>query len=823
MAMLISRATGNFTVAATWGVADSATGSQLTNPSASTNTTTSYVYSSTFTGTNTRVADGIVLFLKRLNTTGTVTVALSDDNGVTATRSVTVNASDLPADESWVFFKFGTTLTLDGGTDYRVGVVASSADNALIYRNATAGNWARMVSTTLTGAPAAGDTMLIVGEWTGAGASSSYTVTMDNTAVTDFGLGSTSGTPTQTNPQTYSGIQIGQNGTMTWGTSAATNYYLRLSGNTIVWSGGTYNMGTSGTPCPRDSTMTILFDSTSVASTGSYGFCGFNGATISVYGQSRTSGKNIVSCKLSANAAANATSLTVDTDTGWLDNDEIAIASTTQTRGECEIGALNGNASASTLTVDGFAGTAGGLAFAHGGSDPIQAEIINLTRNVVMRGNSTTQTTFIRLGNVTYCTISWCRFNFINSTVVNTQIISTISSATIEYCAFSFMMGTTTFSIQGAFNYNCVWCANVSANALQFDTTACTITNNIVFYTNQTGFDYRPVAGHVFSNNTAVGCGTNAIGITPAAGVTSVSAPNCVAHSNATAFSISPSANVTVAVTLANLKAWRNATGVNLGYCTVNISDAFIFGNSLRGIFNGVNNVYATFTNCTISSDTTFTQPSGVVINEASSTMAFNNCSLSPTSGIYTPNTADFTLSSRAQITLSNTLLGAATEVSNLTNLGAVGYVKSSKHDQTEGAFKSWFQGGIIERDTTIFNTASPSERLTPSSASIKLQSGPRLVAVDDLGTVTINVYVRKSVVGDGAAYNGNQPRLILKANPACGINSDVVLDTMTAAAGSWEQLTGTTAAVDADGALEFVIDCDGTVGWVNADDWSVS
>jgi hypothetical protein len=174
-------------------------------------------------------------------------------------------------------------------------------------------------------------------------------------------------------------------------------------------------------------------------------------------------------------------------------------------------------------------------------------------------------------------------------------------------------------------------------------------------------------------------------------------------------------------------------------------------------------------------------------------------------------------------ITLNNTLLGAATEVSNSANLGTYGFIKSSKHDQTEGAFKSWFQGGIIERDTTIFNTASPSERLTPSSASIKLQSGPRLVAVDDLDTVTINVYVRKSVAGDGAAYNGNQPRLILKANPAVGINTDTVLDTMTASNGTWEQLTGTTSAVNADGAFEFYVDCDGTTGWVNVDDWSIS
>jgi hypothetical protein len=197
MALLISRATGDFTSSSTWGVADSATGSQLTSLTAATTTTTSYVYSSTFTGTNAKVADGIVLFLRRVNTTGTFSVALSDDNGVTATRSVTVNASDLPAQESWVFFKFGTTLTLDGGTDYRVGVLGSSAGNASVLRDGTAGNWGRIVSTTDTAAPAAGDIMLIVGELTGAGASTAYTVTMNNTATTDFGTGVAALVPSQ--------------------------------------------------------------------------------------------------------------------------------------------------------------------------------------------------------------------------------------------------------------------------------------------------------------------------------------------------------------------------------------------------------------------------------------------------------------------------------------------------------------------------------------------------------------------------------------------------------------------------------------------------
>jgi hypothetical protein len=55
------------------------------------------------------------------------------------------------------------------------------------------------------------------------------------------------------------------------------------------------------------------------------------------------------------------------------------------------------------------------------------------------------------------------------------------------------------------------------------------------------------------------------------------------------------------------------------------------------------------------------------------------------------------------------------------------------------------------------------------------------------------------------------------------GQNSDVVLDTMTVAVGNWETLTASSSSATDDGAWEFVIDCDGTAGWVNVDDWSAS
>jgi hypothetical protein len=116
--------------------------------------------------------------------------------------------------------------------------------------------------------------------------------------------------------------------------------------------------------------------------------------------------------------------------------------------------------------------------------------------------------------------------------------------------------------------------------------------------------------------------------------------------------------------------------------------------------------------------------------------------------------------------------------------------------------------------------------RLTPNSASYKLESGSFKVNVNAGQTITPSVYVRKSTVASGGAlYNGNQPRLILKRNDAIGVTADVVIDTMTlGAVATWEQLTAACpAAATENGVAEFVIDCDGTAGFVNVDDFSAT
>ena len=108
---------------------------------------------------------------------------------------------------------------------------------------------------------------------------------------------------------------------------------------------------------------------------------------------------------------------------------------------------------------------------------------------------------------------------------------------------------------------------------------------------------------------------------------------------------------------------------------------------------------------------------------------------------------------------------------------------------------------------------------MTPNSATLKLESfgihGPFKVPVANGQTVGISIFVAQS-----ATYNGNRARLIQKRNDAIGLTSDVVLATATSASDysggyQWEALVGTTATVTADGVVEFIVDCDGTVGFL--------
>lgn len=817
-ANLIAKANANWTTNTTWGVVEAGASATQTTKSSSTNTTTSYVYSSAFTCTNTDVIEGLLLHVVQATTTGTVSVALSDDNGVTATRSVTVNASDLPTAASWVFFKFGSTLTCDGGVDYKVGVLGSSAGNATFYRDATAGNWARLLRTTANQTPVAADNLYISGEWTAAGSVAARSVTMNETATTAYGT-----------------LDIGQQGTLTYGTTAATNYYLRLAGDLNIWSGGTLSIGTVGTPIPSTSTAKLNM---ACGSNVQYGIFVNNGGTFIAQGATKT-----VSALLAADVSATGTTLTSNVSTGWLSGDEIAIASTTRTAGDTEKKTMSGNATGTSIPI-------AAVTNAHSGTSPTQAELVNLTRNVQVFGASASLQTYMLVNATGSFDSDYAEFYWMGSGTGSKRgvdVAITTGSFTASYSSFHDFSVASSIGINvtaltsGTFllEYSVVALTSDAAFSNAATSSTSWIVNNNFFIRNTTSnvlCNLNDIGG-TYTNNThfgSIASGLNTVYINDT-GTWGTFSGN-VSHSNAgRGFTLV--SNPSTTATLSNNVAWRNNdNGLYWFNCCaypVNIDGFTAFGNTTYNIFfNGVMD-RVTFNNLILNGDTTFSTGYGVAIGGTN--LVMNNSSLGVASGIKTTHStadigANISGTTTLQMTGSNVTMSSATTFNVGSNvMVSAGFNKWGGVDGANRNYQSsYLAGGLIitQTDTSIYKNASPSQKIIPLVTVVKSRSSAKTVAISSGATSTISVWVRKSVVGDGAAYNGAQPRLMLETNPSCGIGTggtNVVLATASAAAGTWEQLSGTTATTTADCVVSAYVDLDGTAGWVNVDDWAAT
>jgi len=178
---------------------------------------------------------------------------------------------------------------------------------------------------------------------------------------------------------------------------------------------------------------------------------------------------------------------------------------------------------------------------------------------------------------------------------------------------------------------------------------------------------------------------------------------------------------------------------------------------------------------------------------------------------------------------IGNLPVGAGVTSSNYQSdvLKTTGFAFTNMNNAS-GYNVTYLAAGTRQIDSTttcnINESTSPSERLTPQSTTLKLRSGSKFVALNAGESTAINVYVRKSTLAtNGAAYNGNSPRLMLKRNGAMGINSDIVMDQLDTTSENFLKLGGVSPAVTDSGVLEFYVDCDGTQGWINIDNWTAN
>lgn len=243
-----------------------------------------------------------------------------------------------------------------------------------------------------------------------------------------------------------------------------------------------------------------------------------------------------------------------------------------------------------------------------------------------------------------------------------------------------------------------------------------------------------------------------------------------------------------------------------------------------------------TFINCTFSNNS-----QGIYLLNDNLTVKLNNCYFSNNSTAdldfeQTSGSSVFPFNPLLKVIGNNTQLLSTTQVTGKL-INQHSFIKINRITGT-GSFKSWYSGGIVQSDGSTQSISGSSVRATPSTtirsyistqffsatqSGLWLVASQKTIPVFANNYLSISVYVKKSTSTDGAAYNGSQPRLIIGSNSDLGITYDTILATATASNGIYELLTATTSVFTKNSAVNVWVDCNGSTGWINVDDWSIN
>lgn len=416
-AILISTASGNINATGTWSVVDAT--SYLNSETGSTALNGTTGTSSAFTPGAITISGLAPKLVALTSNTGTLKIELVLAGVSVSGTAVTVNCADLPsaaaatAEGGFVVTNFPNVLLL-AATAYNVKLTTAGGCNATFWTDGTSSNWSRMITTngTQVNGPGAGDQFYVSGSLTGAGTHNGpFTVTINTTANINYGNVAN----TTINPS----IAIGQFGVLAFGSSASTAYLAEFAGAMVIYSGGTFTVGTSGTPIPSTSSVNLTLNSTVEGDTG---IVVRNGGTFDSAGSA--GGRTVVKTLLDATATGASTStLTVADSTGWLSGDSIIIAGTITTGGsdatsKWDAATLTSDAAGTSVPLTGavtnthtstklsYTSTSTGKAY----SMNMSPAVILLNRNVTIKGSGTTTNGYMYFQAAATGAIDWTEF-----------------------------------------------------------------------------------------------------------------------------------------------------------------------------------------------------------------------------------------------------------------------------------------------------------------------------------------------------------------------------------------------------------------------------
>jgi hypothetical protein len=844
MAYLLSKQNGNWSSASTWEVAGF---TSLTFFGVTSLTTTYTASASATPGAITMTGVWLGLYSRSATPTGTLDVQLWNNSGSVEVALVTVNVSDIPATPNLasargIFFKFSSPVLLSAGVAYQIRLRTSSNTQLSFWRTNSGTDWSRIFTTSTTAAPSASDIMFVQGSYNGVGSTTDITVTMDNN-----------------NSTLYGGVSTGIKGTLDWLTNTSTE--LRLNGE--VWSGvsvsllineGIFRMGSTASRIQPGVTASLIIDA---------GALNARRIQVNDTGQFIAAGTTMsyTWTRLSSDVLAGAITATTSVATGWSAGSEIVISPT-----------IRHASTATTVqydrrTLTSVSGTTLGfssLTYPHSGTDEFAADVINLTRNCRIQSLSPTLRTYMTVGT-SLCNINLNEVEFINFGssfgAVNFVGSGASGSLYVKNCSFNDCgIGVALTSATNFYNTivdNCVYNTRAATTGTMISHAVAVTTqpisvnsyvsNNCMIF----GGTSSTLAGISIANN-CIDVENNSI-----SGIQSVG--SCFVYGQTTTYIISGKFNNNIARFSGNgfqvyfadtFRTGNHPTGnkairnLNYGFyipgsTDTRIDDLLLTGNSVANLLCAyavnANTKNVVINNASLQSDSLYTSPVGIILSSSaypsrstSVEVTFNNCNIGT---LVAHTTADIRFSvesdQNCELLFNNCNLGSSIEVSQSQFMSRTSKVSFQRVDQVNGAHRTYYNNGLLTLDTTIYRSSGKSVRLTPSTSTSVQDFGYKKIPVRGGSTPTISVWVRKSVVGDGSAYNGSQPRLLLKNNQAVanfGTYDDIVLATASSSNGTWEQLSSTLPVTPyEDTAFEVYLDCSGTTGWVNVDDWRIS
>jgi len=621
---------------------------------------------------------------------------------------------------------------------------------AAITSNGTGGgNWSAGASWTGAAVPIEGDTVII---------QNGDTITIDQ----NITVGADSAT---------AAIDVANGGKLEVLHTVAANYTLICKGDLKTSVGGDIEFGTVANPIPSTRTFTVKLNYSAALAEGKYGFIN-NGGMI-LQGASKTP-----HTLLTSNLAGAGTVWTVGDTTNWAAGDKVAIASTSRTYSQHEQEVIQTVDSGTQITC------VAGVTNAHSGTSPTQAEVINLTRNIVITSYNTSYRGYVYCDTGSTSDVDYIEFYMIGYHAATKYGISfnNPSTTNFSYCSvwgyassnsgFRILTTATNVTIDNCIAYN-VRNGNLFLNA-----TGLTLTNNIFMGVPQA--DGIHIAGGnsiTFDNNfTNSNYGE---GLEIGNNTYFTSFDNVISHSNRV---YGVRIGYTQGFSYSNLTIWRNNNyGLFLYQTSGTIDTVHIFANTTANIYYQESGP-CTFDTFTTDSDSVYNTTIGLYMRGSRGVLKINNSTFGSNT-IHSTCDVYFLTTTFSQLIFDNVTLDSTTEVDNTENTVLGSYLQSQDHNSVQYADKAWYRNGIVVRDSTTYKYGSYATRFDYQANNAEWLEYETYIPVKDGEQIVASAWLRKN-----ASYtDANRPKITLSGQ---GITEDS--DQMSDVTDTWERVTVT-------------------------------